>query len=104
MGECLSLATGGLWGEAYVGFKLGVASNSAATIDQELTSKVSANGRSEVTFTIQQLHVIHCSLTGAVVDFISDEDFHIRTGWYRENAIAFARELSRSLRELMPLE
>lgn len=102
--ECLSLTIGGGWAEGYVEFSLGATRAAAAAIHDELIAGISANHRSAVTFTLQQLHVINCCLTNAVVDFISDEDFHLRTGWYRENAIAFARELSRSLRELMPAD
>ncbi|MGH3311425.1 MAG: hypothetical protein ACRDP3_12695 [Streptomyces sp.] len=93
--------TGGNWGGEIVEFYLGSTREAADDINEGLALIASVNHRSEVTFTIQQLHVIHSCLTGAVVDFISDEDFHLRTGWYRENAIAFARELGRSLRELM---
>lgn len=53
------------------------------------------------TFTLGQLHSIYASITHAVVALPSEETFHIRTGFYRENAIALANSMRSTVRDCM---
>lgn len=101
--ECLGLVSPRL-GDRYTQFEVGGSQETISMLMEKLTPCANADARTELRFTSEQLHVIYSSLTSAVNDFIWDEDFHIRTGWYRENATAFARALSRAVRESISAE
>lgn len=63
---------------------------------ENITKKVSHvpdNSPGTYTFTLGQLHSIYASITHAIVALPSEESFHIRTGFYRENAIAVANSM-----------
>lgn len=100
--ECLGLEVGGIRGDVRLAeFYLGGPEEQASDIVDLLRPIAYSGHWDTVSFSMRQLHIIKCSLNSAVESLISDEDFHVRTGWYRENAIALSRELGRSLRELL---
>ncbi|WP_019545736.1 hypothetical protein [Streptomyces sulphureus] len=100
MEECLRLVTEGSARDEVVRFTVGSPSEEVPAVIAKARRVSQANHRAEHVFTLAQLHVIYASLTSAVTEFVSDEDFHQRTGWYRENVIALASALSRSVRDL----
>ncbi|MEU7044635.1 hypothetical protein AB0A77_26740 [Streptomyces varsoviensis] len=100
MDECLRLVAGTGAREEVVRFTLGSPSEEVAAVTEETRRASQVNRRADYVFTLGQLHAIYAGLTSAVTEFVSDEDFHQRTGWYRENVTALAREMSRSMRDL----
>ena len=98
--ECLRLVTDGGTRDEVVRFTLGSPPDDATVVTERTRRASQTNHREDHVFTLGQLHTIYAALTSAVTEFVSDEDFHQRTGWYRENVTALAREMSRSLRNL----
>ncbi len=90
VGECLGLASGGADTNDLVRFRLGGSREAVAALAEELRRGGSAEHSQDYRFDVRQLHIIYAGLTRIVTDFVSDEDFHQRTGWYRENVIALA--------------
>lgn len=98
--ECLRLVAGAGARDDVVRFILGSPGEEVAGVTEETRRGSQANHREDYVFTLGQLHAIYAALTSTVTEFVSDEDFHQRTGWYRENVITLAREMSRSMRDL----
>ncbi|MER0241072.1 hypothetical protein AAHZ94_03350 [Streptomyces sp. HSW2009] len=98
--ECLSLAID-IPGEDRM-VKLYVGSSRAELESvRVLVARIPQNASGECVFVYPQLHAIYASIAHAVVGLPSEEDFHIRTGFYRENAIALARSMRLSVFELL---
>ena len=99
--ECLDLASNGAGPQDLVWFRVGSSRETVAALAEEVRAGSSAEHSQDSSFDVRQLHLIYACLTRAVTEFVSDEDFHQRTGWYRENAAALARGMERSLREIL---
>ncbi|XVV05980.1 hypothetical protein ACQPW3_11570 [Actinosynnema sp. CA-248983] len=63
-----------------------------------IIGKVHRDG--DVVFTLDELHVVHSALVGIARQFTSEESFHIRIGFYRENALDLAHGLLTSLQRV----
>lgn len=98
--ECLRLVVGTGARDDVVRFTLGSSGEEVTAVTEETRRGSQAQHRGAHVLSLGQLHAIYACLTSAVTEFVSDEDFHQRTGWYRENVTALAREMSRSMRDL----
>ncbi|MQY16140.1 hypothetical protein SRB5_63330 [Streptomyces sp. RB5] len=56
------------------------------------------SGETAWTLTPGELHTVYATLIFAVTELYTEEDFHTRIGWYKENAVALARDITRQLR------
>ncbi len=82
-------------------FNLGEAAYVVAATASTMRESRNSDLSKELALSMQQLHGVYASLACAATEFVSDEDFHQRTGWYRENVIGLAREISRAMRSLV---
>ncbi|MEU5611207.1 hypothetical protein ACI2L4_15000 [Streptomyces sparsogenes] len=96
--ECLLMAIEAGSGDAMVQLCTGSPKGDVENIRTEV-ARVPDNVSGSCTFTFRQLHSLYASITHAVVALPSEEDFHIRTGFYRENAIALANCISAAVRD-----
>lgn len=58
----------------------------------------SADG--EETFSVEDLHVLYAVLVAVCNMFASEEAFHIRTGFFREHALALAEGMVKAVEEV----
>ncbi|WP_033323942.1 hypothetical protein [Streptomyces yerevanensis] len=58
-------------------------------------------GADQNVFSIEELHVLHAVLLSLYSVFVSEEDFHIKIGFYRENALALANGLVKAVGNAM---
>jgi sulfur transfer complex TusBCD TusB component (DsrH family) len=79
-----------------LGFEVlvGAPRGEVAQLEERLRTAVLDDG---VVFSLAELHVLHSALVSAVNQYLSEEDFYTRLGFFRENIAAFARELVRAL-------
>lgn len=97
--ECLLLVIESGSGDAVAQLCTGSLKSEVENIRTEV-ARVPDNMSGSCIFTSRQLHSIYASITNAVVALPSEEDFHIRTGFYRENGIALANCISAAIRDL----
>ncbi|MGI5194769.1 hypothetical protein ACQEVY_14235 [Streptomyces sp. CA-288835] len=56
-------------------------------------------GGEERTYSVEELHVLHAALVSVCSMFASEESFHIRIGFFRENALAVASGLVKAVED-----
>lgn len=98
--ECIALTMEAHDGDAMTELCTGSPRRELENITKEV-AHAPENTSGTYTFTLRQLHSIYASVTHAVVALPSEETFHIRTGFYRENAIALANSLRSALHDCM---
>jgi hypothetical protein len=60
-----------------------------------LAGKVLSNAN--VEYSLDEIHVIYSTLISVIVMFVSEEDFYIKLGFFRENMRNLATGISRAL-------
>ncbi|MEV0488045.1 hypothetical protein AB0I69_46555 [Streptomyces sp. NPDC050508] len=62
-----------------------------------LTILAGSLAEGERTYTVEELHIVHAVLLSVCNMFASEEAFHIRIGFFRENARAVADGLAKAV-------
>lgn len=98
--ECIALTVEAHGGDTITELCTGSPRRELENITKEV-GHVPENASGTCTFTLRQLHSIYASITHAVVALPSEEAFHIRIGFYRENAIALANSMKSAVHDCM---
>ncbi|MGW7753879.1 hypothetical protein ACWGK6_20490 [Streptomyces violaceusniger] len=101
--ECIALTMEAHDGDTMAELCTGNPRKELENITKEV-AQVPENASGACTFTLRQLHSIYASITHAVVALPSEETFHIRTGFYRENAIALANSMRSAVHDCLHSE
>lgn len=101
--ECIALTMETHGGDTMTELCTGSPRRELERITKEV-ARVPENASGACTFTLRQLHSIYASITHAVVALPSEETFHIRTGFYRENAIALANSMRSAVHDCLHSE
>ena len=67
-----------------------------------LTVLAASVAEDERTYTVEELHVVHSVLLAVCNMFASEEAFHIRIGFFRENALTLADGLVKAVENAAP--
>ncbi|GAA2334577.1 hypothetical protein SVIO_027920 [Streptomyces violaceusniger] len=98
--ECIALTMESHDGDAMTELCTGSPRRELENITKEV-AHVPEKESGTCTFTLRQLHSIYAGITHAVVALPSEEGFHIRTGFYRENAIELANSMRSTVHDCM---
>lgn len=96
IGECLLLAAE-LSCPADISLYIGASPEEIKEVRSRLGG--AQDRTTESVFSIRQLHIVYATLGHALIALPSGEEFHIRIGFYRENAQGLALALGYAFRE-----